>query len=111
MSNICPHAYFFVAESAPHFQRLHDMFILPMTEVYQLFYQSALQTFVHFNKFLQREDPLIPVVGEQMDSFLTKLASKFLAVSIIKKANRDFSTLKYEEQEHQLPGEVDIMTV
>ena len=107
-----PTCYFFVAQSDPHFQRLHHMFILPMTEVYQLFfYQSALQTFVHFNNFLQREEPLIPVVGEQMDSFLTKLASKFLAVSIIKKANGDFFTLKYEEQEHQLPGEVDIMTV
>ena len=40
------------------------------TEVYLFFYEAVLQTFIHFNKFLQREDPLIPVISEQMDSFL-----------------------------------------
>jgi len=44
--------------------------------------------------FLQREDPLLPVLCQQMDSFLSKLASKFLPPSTIK-ANRDFSTLNY----------------
>ncbi len=74
-----------------------------MTEVY-LFYQPALQTFVHFNKFLQREDPLIPIICAQMEPFLTKLASKFLAVSTIKAAKGDFYVLKYKEREQQLPG-------
>jgi hypothetical protein len=53
---------------------------------------------------LQREDPLLPILGEQMDSFLSKLASRFLQVSIIKTAKKDFSSVNYMEKEKQLPG-------
>ena len=81
------------------------LFESAVTEVYLLFYQAALETFVHFNQFLQREDPLIPVVCEQMDFFLSKLACKFLPVSTIKAADGDFTTHKYKEQEKQHPGE------
>ena len=81
---------------------------MPMTEVYLLFYQSALQVFVHFNMFLQREDPLLPIVCQQMDSFLCKLASKFLRVPIIKAAKKDFSTVQYIERENQLPGDPSV---
>ena len=55
--------------------------------------------------FLQREDPLIAVIYEQMNSFLTKLASKFVPVAAIKAANGDFSSLNYREKEDQLQGE------
>ena len=41
-----------------------------------------------------------------MDSFLCKLASKFLPVSTIKAADGDFTPLKYKEQEKQHPGEL-----
>lgn len=54
-------------ETAPRFQRLQSAFTSPMTEIYFLFYEAGLQTFVNFNKFLQREDPLIPVISEQID--------------------------------------------
>ena len=47
-----------------------------MTEVYLFFYEAVLQAFIHFNKFLQREDPIIPVISDQIDSFLKKIASK-----------------------------------
>lgn len=90
-------------DSSPRFQRLRAVFSTPMTEVYLLFYQLALQTFVHFNMFLQREDPLLPVLCQQMDYFLSKLASKFLPPSTIKAANRDFSTLNYMVRENQHP--------
>ena len=90
-------------DSTPRFQRLCAVFSTPMTEVYLLFYQSALQTFVHLNKFLQREDPLLPVLHQQMASFLSKLVSKFLPPSTIKAANKDFSTLQYMEKENQHP--------
>ena len=75
-----------------------------MTELYLLFYEAVLQTFVNFNKFLQREDPLIPVISEQIESFLTKLASKFIPVSGIRAAGQDFAGLKYSETCDQLPG-------
>ena len=90
--------------SAPRFQRLSAAFETPTTEVYLLFYQSALQSFVHFNKLLQREDPLIPIICEQMESFLTKLASKFLPVSNIKAAKGAFHALKYMERKDQQSG-------
>jgi hypothetical protein len=54
--------------------------------------------------FLQREDPIILVVHEQTTSFLQKLASKFLTVSVIKWANGVFSTLKFKEANFQHPG-------
>lgn len=73
-----------------------------MTEIYLLFFQSALQVFVRFNKFLQSEYPLVPILCAQMESFLTKLAGKFLKVSAIKAANREFFALQYKKRENQL---------
>ena len=100
--------YYFVDNSSPRFKRLHALFTQPIIEVYLLFYQSALQTFIQFNMFLQREDPLIPMLCEQIQSFLTKLASKFLPVSVIKQANGDFHSLNFTDENNQLPGMVHV---
>jgi hypothetical protein len=91
-------------DSAPRFQRLHAAFGCPMTEIYLLFYQSALQTFVKFNKFLQREDPLLSIMVDQMVSFLRKLSSKFLKPVAIRALTEDFSVLDYKELENQQEG-------
>ena len=72
--------------------------------MYLLFYESVLQTFINFNKFLQREDPLIPVISKQMSSFLTKLAGKFLPVDKIKEVNGEFHRIQYDKKEDQLSG-------
>ena len=96
--------YFYTDDRSPRFQRLYSAFTKPMTELYLLFYEAALQTFVKFNTFLQREDPLIPIIYEQMVSFLPKLASKFVPVSKIKEASEDLSRLQYKCVENQLPG-------
>ena len=77
-----------------------------MTEVYLLFYQTALQTFVHFNMFLQCEDPVIPVIYEQTNSFLQKLASKFLTVKTVKAANGDNTNLQFKEPALQHDGNI-----
>ena len=74
-----------------------------MTEVYLLFYQSSLQAFIQFNMFLQREDPIIPVVYDQTTSFLQKLASKFHTVAAIKEANGDFSSFDFKKPKFQHP--------
>lgn len=89
-------------DGSPRFQRLHVLFSKSMTEIHLLFYQSVLQLFIHFNMFLQREDPLIPVLYDQMVSFLTKLAGKFLPVAAIREAEGDFYTIEYEDQLHGL---------
>ena len=75
-----------------------------MIEVYLLFYQSALQTFIHFNLFLQREDHCIPVIDDQMSAFLCKLASKFVTVQEISNANGNFRAMDFKDQDNQLSG-------
>ena len=75
-----------------------------MTEVHLLFYQSALQVFVHINMFLQREDPLIPVIHDEMIAFITKLASKFMPVTAIRAINENFCDLEFMNKDAQLKG-------
>ena len=41
------------------------------------------------NKFLQSEDPIIPVIWDQANSFVKKLVGKFVMVELIKKAVSD----------------------
>lgn len=82
--------------------RLMRVYSSPMTEVYLLFLQSALQVFVSFNKFLQREDSILPVLLQQIESFLTKLFGRFLTVSVIRDAE-SITTVDYT-REKQLPG-------
>ena len=79
-----------------------------MTEVCLLFYQTALQTVVHFNMFLQLEDPVIPVIYEQTNSFLQRLANKFLTVQTIKAANGDYTTLQFKEPAVQHEGNIEV---
>ena len=83
------------------FDRLKKAYEHPITEVYLLFYQAALQLFITFNKFLQMEDPLIYVINEQMCSFMKKLLGKFVSVSAIKAAP-DITEVEYRD--NQLPG-------
>ena len=75
-----------------------------MTEVYLMFYQTALQVFVAFNKFLQREDPLICVLLTKMKSFLKKLFGRFVKVNTIKSATEDITLVPYNNPHNQLPG-------
>ena len=60
-------------DNTPRFERLKDVFSKPII---------ILLYFINFNKFLQREEPLLPVFCEQKNSFLNKLASRFVPVEI-----------------------------
>ena len=90
-------------ENKSRFHKLCSLFKDPMTDIYLLFYQSVLQQFINFNVFLQREDPIIPVVDEQTTSFLQWLGTKFLKFADIRHANRDFSSINFKEMELQHP--------
>ena len=60
-----------------------------MTEIYLLFYQSALQIFIQLNQFLQRGDPLIGAVSQalqRLQRFQQLLASKFIPPATVKAA-------------------------
>ena len=60
-----------------------------MTELYLMFFQTALPTFTNFNKFLQTEEPLIQCLHDEMQKFMNKLASKFVKPEIIRKLKDD----------------------
>ena len=89
--------------SQARFEHLRKVYADPMTEVYLMFYQATLQIFVKFNKFLQREDPIIRVMLSQMNSFLKKLFGMFVKVSTIKAAE-DICSVSYDNLGNQLPG-------
>lgn len=67
-------------ENNDRFKRLQKHFQNPMLEVYLLFYHSALQNFIHFNKWLQSDSPLIPLLDSAIQDFITKLCCRFLKV-------------------------------
>ena len=85
-------------------ERLATVYSDPMTEVYLMFYQAVLQVYVRFNAFLQREDPLIPVLHSEVNSFLKKLFSRFIKVAAIQAVKADIVSIDYENDENQLPG-------
>ena len=66
-------------------ERLTTVYSDPMTEVYLMFYQAVLQVYVKFNMFLQREDPLIPVLHNEVNSFLKKLLLKWMQYRLLRK--------------------------
>lgn len=88
-------------DSAARFKRLQTAFSNPMTEVYLLFFQSALQIFINLNLFLQREEPLIGAINSSLKRFLKLLACKFISPVTVK-ASTSFQQLLDVEQ--YLPG-------
>ena len=88
-------------ESQARFGRLLSAFRDPMTEVYLFFYQSILPTFTHLNLLLQREDPNIYLVADEIRAFLQKLLSKFVKLRVIKAAN-DITAVDFLDSNNQL---------
>ena len=54
-----------------------------MTEVYFLFLQSVTPFSTNFNQFLQKEEPLVYLIHEEMQKFMKKLASQFAKPEVI----------------------------
>ncbi|KAL5478209.1 hypothetical protein EMCRGX_G025105 [Ephydatia muelleri] len=80
---------YFLSNEERHarFIRLAHQFEDPMTEVYLLFYQSALQPFVRVNKFLQLDNPLISVEPNVLNDFIRKLCCRFLSINVVKQVS------------------------
>lgn len=83
-------------------KRLQHLVNDPLTKVYLMFYQAVLPLFTTFNLFLQREDPCIHLVFDQMQAFLKKLLEKFIRVGVIRGASKNLSAIAYTERENQL---------
>ena len=69
-----------------------------------MFYQAVLQVYVRFNMFLQRDDPLVPVLNSEINGFLKKLFSRFIKVAAIQEVEEDIVSLDYGNEENHLPG-------
>ena len=86
--NLCDHIFYL--------KRLDQIKIEDlMTEVFLFFYQYALQGFVNFNKYLQREEPLISRLHDQIQQFLNRIACKFLQIGFV--ANGDMFSDAWRE--------------
>ena len=84
-------------DSSARFKRLQQQFEDPLIEVHLFFYRAVLQQFVHANKFMQLENPLIPIVYEVLHDFLTKLCCRFLSVSKVKEIGAE--KIDWEDEE------------
>ena len=81
-------------ESDNRFKRLNELFQRPVSEIYLMFFQSAIALLTNFNRFLQREDPLIYLMHTQMETFLNKLAVKFIRPEKVMEHKEKFGTFK-----------------
>lgn len=95
-------------ESQARFGRLFSAFSDPMVEIYLLFYQSVLPTFTHLNLLLQREDPNIYLVADEIRAFLQKLLSKFVKLRAIKACD-DITAIDFLNSENQLDNSTIII--
>lgn len=95
--------YFIAEDSSPRFRRLASIYTDPMSEVYLHFFCCALQLFKKLNLFLQREDPIIPIVLDQLQNFVKNLLGKFVKVATIRNARSDLHSVEYDEA-NQLDG-------
>ena len=70
-----------------------------------MIFQAVLPTFTNFNKFLQTEEPLIQCLYDEMQTFMNKLASKFVKPEVIHKLKDDnlsFSKLENQKDDKDL---------
>ena len=100
--------YFIAESSTARSQRLTTVYGNPMSEVYLMFYQAVLQLFVHFNLFLQRDDPLIPVLHSEVNGFLKKLLTRFIKVAAVQAVKDDIISTDYGNEDIQLPGNMHV---
>ena len=78
---------------------LQNHFSNALVEMYLLFYQSVLLTFIKFNLFLQRDDPLIARLHGSIQIFLQNMGCKFLTVTAL--PNSDPREIEFENPRYQ----------
>ena len=90
--------FYFLSEGLhdKRFKRLVESYKDPMTKLYILFFQSRIVTFTNFNEFLQREESLVCSIFDHMQTFMKKLANKFIQSNVfqeLKNAKKSFIML------------------
>ncbi|RXN16530.1 hypothetical protein ROHU_027475 [Labeo rohita] len=90
-------------ENQPRLKRLQGAFSDPMTEVYLLFYQATIPVFTSLNLLLQRENPSIFLLQDEMIKFIRKLCSKFILPTVLQSHHKP-EDIPYVDKENHLPG-------
>ena len=91
-------SYFLSASGAgDYFRLLKNAFCDPMLEIYLPFYLGVLPVFTAFNKYLQREEPLIYQLSEDQELFMNKLTAIFIKPKVIQEIkNEEKSFAKFD---------------
>ena len=80
---------------------ISDCFRDPMPEIYLLFYQGVLPVFTTFNKYLQREEPLVYQLSEAQERFMNKLAAKFIKPEVIQEIKNEEKSFAKSKRQHR----------
>ena len=103
-------SYFLSASGAGDcFIRLKNAFRDPMLEIYWFFCQGVLRVFNTFNKYLQREVPLIYQLSYAQKRFMNKLAARFMkpeAIQETKSEEKSFAKLDISLKNRK--GDIDL---
>ena len=96
--------------SSPNQRVLLDLkaFSDPMTEIHLLFFSSTSPLFTVFNKFLQRDDPCIQWIHDQMYSLLKSTLGRFGEPRVIK-ASRNLLEIDFRDLSNQRSAETLII--
>ena len=101
--SIFPIIFFLFQEGRPnHLERLEALFLDFITEVFLFSYQYALQSFLSFDKYLQREEPLLSRLHDQIQQLLKRIACKFLQIAFV--GNEDMFGGGWRKQENKKSG-------
>ena len=83
-----------IAKMYPITVRIYDVNFNRVVTICLMFFRSAIALLTNFNRFLQREDPLIYLMYTQMETFLNKVAVKFRRPEKVMEHKEKFGTLK-----------------
>ena len=83
------------------FRRLKNAFREPVLEIYLLFYQGLLPVFLTFNKYFQREVPLIYQLPEAQERFMNEWAARFINPEVIQEIKNEEKSFAKSKRRHR----------
>ncbi|XP_063058610.1 uncharacterized protein LOC134452176 isoform X2 [Engraulis encrasicolus] len=89
-------------------RRLQEAFSNPMTEVHLLFYQATIPAFSSLNFLLQREQPSIYLLYDEMVNFIRKLCARFMVPAALQSPQEPHSIAFKEKANHLQGGKLNI---
>ena len=104
--NLSDHIFFISRGSTKSSGKARGLFSDFITEVFLFFYQYALQSFVSFKKYLQKEEPLLSRLHDQIQQLLKRISCKFLQIGFV--GNEDMFSGEWRKQENQKSGSFDL---